>query len=525
MSTTVDSAARALAASDPAAETRRTWLVAAATIAAGLCALIVIFRDAAVGAVDVWLTSATYNHCFLIVPIVGYLVWERKDIFANARPTPFALLPALAVVIGGAAWLVANTASVLEIQQFALFGMIEMLLLSVLGWRVFGALLFPMAYLVFLVPTGEHFVPALQDFTTRFIEIGLNLIGIPNYIDGVFITIPSGNFHVAEACAGLRFLIASVAYGVLFASLIYSDWKRRTIFIVLSFVVPVIANGFRALGIVLIAYYSDHKYAVGVDHLVYGWGFFAAITLFLTWLGLRFRDAPDVWRVPGWARPPAGEPAASSASLAIAGAIIVAVAAVAPAYAAYLDSAVIKGPTEALAAPALRAPWAAREENGRWRPIFERPAAEKQFRFEAGRDRAVDLHVVYYADQRKGSELISFNNQLQDDKTWRRLSDGANRLRIDGQEIDVNLRRLAQGSTRRFVWFWYWVDGRFVSSVIDVKLAQVAAKLVSGRRASAAIMLSIEADSEANALATAKDFLAASGPIAPQLARVAASSR
>lgn len=525
MSTTVDSVTRQLTGPDEAAETRRTWMAAAATLAVSFCALFLIFWDAVIGAVNVWSTSATYNHSFLIIPIAGYLVWERRDIFLHARPAPFVPLPVIAVVIGGLAWLVANTASILEFQQFALFGMMEMLLLAVLGWRVFGALLFPMVYLVFLVPTGEHFVPALQDFTTRFIEIGLNLIGIPNYIDGVFITVPTGNFHVAEACAGLRFLIASVAYGVLFASLIYSDWKRRTIFIVMSFVIPIIANGFRALGIVLIAYYTDHQYAVGVDHLVYGWGFFAAITLFLTWLGLRFRDAPDVWQVPGWAQPPVGMPAASTMSLFIAGAALVATASLAPAYAAYLDSGPMKPFRESLAAPAMRAPWTAAAESGRWRPIFQNPTTEKQFRFEEGGGRAVDLHIVMYADQRREAELISFNNQMQDDKTWRRLSDGGNRLRIDGQDVDANLRRLAQGQTRRFVWFWYWVDGRFVSSILDVKLGQVTGKLISGRRASAALMLSIEADSEAAALAIAKDFLASSGPIAPQLARVSDSGR
>lgn len=525
MSTTVDDAARALARADEASETRRTWIAAGATIAAGLAALVVIFLEAVAGAVNVWVTSATFNHCFMIVPIVGYLVWERRAIFSESRPAPFAPLPALAVVIGGAAWLVANTASVLEIQQFALFGMMEMLLLAVLGWRVFFALMFPLSYLVFLVPTGEHFVPALQDFTTRFIEIGLNLIGIPNYIDGVFISVPTGNFHVAEACAGLRFIIASVAYGVLFASLVYKDWKRRVVFIVLSFGIPVIANGFRALGIVLLAYYSDHTVAVGADHLVYGWGFFAAITLFLTWLGMKFRDAPDVWRAPAWARTPAHLPAASTASLAAAGALIVGVAALGPAYASYLDRGSQRTPTEALAAPAARAPWAPTLEPGRWRPSFQNPSAERQFRFEAGRDRAVDLHVVLYADQRKGSELISYDNQLQDDKTWRRLSDGGDRLRIDGKDVDVNLRRLASHNARRFVWFWYWVDGRYVSSTLDVKLAQVSGKLITGQRASAAIMLSIEAETEAAALALAKDFLASSEPLAPQLARVAASLR
>ena len=42
----------------------------------------------------------------------------------------------------------------------------------------------------------------------------------------------------AEACAGLRFLIASIAFGVLYSVLIYRSYTRRTLFIVASIILP-----------------------------------------------------------------------------------------------------------------------------------------------------------------------------------------------------------------------------------------------------------------------------------------------
>ena len=77
------------------------------------------------------------------------------------------------------------------------------------------------------------------------------IIGIPAYIDGYMIEIPQGTFFVAEACAGLRFLIASIAFGCLYALMMYRSPVRRGVFIVASIIVPIIANGFRGLGIVL----------------------------------------------------------------------------------------------------------------------------------------------------------------------------------------------------------------------------------------------------------------------------------
>ena len=74
----------------------------------------------------------------------------------------------------------------------------------------------------------------LQDFTTWFTRHGLDILGIPAYIDGYVIEIPQGTFFVAEACAGLRFLIASIAFGVLYALLIYRSPVRRMVFIAAS---------------------------------------------------------------------------------------------------------------------------------------------------------------------------------------------------------------------------------------------------------------------------------------------------
>src|SRR4029077_461187 len=104
------------------------------------------------------------------------------------------------------------------------------------------------------------------------------------------IDVPAGKFVVAEACAGLRFLIASVAFGVFFAVITYRSRWRRIAFIGLSVVVPIIANGARAFGIIYAAEIVGSPAAVMADHVIYGWGFFSAILVLLTLLGRSFAD-------------------------------------------------------------------------------------------------------------------------------------------------------------------------------------------------------------------------------------------
>jgi exosortase/archaeosortase family protein len=141
-------------------------------------------------------------------------------------------------------------------------------------------------------------------------------------------------FRVAEACAGLRFLIAAIAFGVVYACTIYRSTGRRVAFIAASLVVPVVANGFRALGIVELGHLLGSAQAGVVDHILYGWIFFSIVILLLILAGLPFRQDAAPLRP---ARPRNPAPPAPPARLLIAGAAILLLAAVAPAVSGLLD--------------------------------------------------------------------------------------------------------------------------------------------------------------------------------------------
>jgi exosortase len=114
-----------------------------------------------------------------------------------------------------------------------------------------------------------------MQWTADATVFGLRLSGIPVYHEGQHLVIPSGSWAVVEACSGVRYLIASLTVGTLFAYLTYQSLKRRLIFVALSIIVPVIANWARAYMIVMLGHLSGNKLAVGVDHLIYGWVFSA----------------------------------------------------------------------------------------------------------------------------------------------------------------------------------------------------------------------------------------------------------
>ena len=184
----------------------------AIVVSAGLIALGLLFHSEVVAAVTVWQDSTAYNHCFLVIPIVLYLIWDRRGTLrdVSASPYPVAVLAGVPLAI---VWLLAERLGIMEGRQLVAMSFVELLFFVVLGPRLWWLLAGPLLYLYFLVPFGAFLTPKLQDITTVFVAHGLPILGIPAYITGYTIEIPEGTFLIAEACAGLRFLIAAIAFG------------------------------------------------------------------------------------------------------------------------------------------------------------------------------------------------------------------------------------------------------------------------------------------------------------------------
>jgi exosortase A len=326
-----------------ASPARQNWHRAGVVIPAlviGLVVLGLLFRGEAAAAVRVWSESTAYGHCYFIIPISLFLAWERRFAVQTTPVHPLPLAALLALPLG-AVWLLVERLGIMEGQQIMAMGFVELLFLVVLGWRMWWVLAVPLLYLGFLVPFGAFITPALQRFTAVFVIHGLDLLGIANISDGFTIEIPEGTFFVAEACAGLRFLIASIAFGVLYACMIYRSPLKRVLFIGASVLIPIIANGFRGLGIVTLGHILGSAQAATVDHVVYGWIFFSIVILLLILAGLPFRE--DGEPVPAAANATAGA-APTPRAVAWAASVVLLLSAAAPALAGWFDFVAEMGP-------------------------------------------------------------------------------------------------------------------------------------------------------------------------------------
>ncbi|MDD2759565.1 MAG: exosortase A, partial [Methylomonas sp.] len=265
------------------------WRKPLIALLAVLSVFVWYFGQSWLSIVEIWQRSTTYTHGFLVLPASLWLIWTRKDVLKQLAPVPcYPVLMLLAV--SGFLWLVAVLSKVQVVEQFATVAVLIFVIWAILGNRVVFSLLFPLLFLFLMVPFGADFVPYLMEYTASFVVTMLRLTGISVYREGLHFTLTSGQWSVVEACSGIRYLIASFTLGLIYSYLNYSSYLKRAAFILLSVLVPILANGVRAYLIVMIGHLSDMKLATGIDHIIYGWLFFGLVMLLLFYLGSFWQD-------------------------------------------------------------------------------------------------------------------------------------------------------------------------------------------------------------------------------------------
>ncbi|MDE2181813.1 MAG: EpsI family protein [Alphaproteobacteria bacterium] len=455
---------RTIADDPPLRSMTSAWSVHLAVLGALVAMLGAVFWRSITAAVQVWWVSPTFSHCFLIIPVSAYIVWTRREVLARQTPSAYPRALWLTVPVIAAA-LVGMLTAVNEIKQLAFMALVQIMILSLLGPRVYRTILFPSLFLFFLVPMGEYLIGPLQRFTTWFISAGLDALGILHYTEGNTIQLANGVYEVAEACAGLRFLIATIAVGAVFSYFTYRKWHKIALFILACMIVPVIANGFRALGIVLLAHYSDNKIATGTDHLVYGWGFSVAILALLMFIGMRFAD------------PEAGEqaaetPAPQPRSLASTAMFAVLAIAVVPAFLLWRAQAEPAINRAAFSLPPAPAGWSLVKPSQQWQPLYAEPDARLAFAMQQADsvDPPVDVLVDYYAENDDGRSLITSTNKLWDEEVWHPVVQNGVRARLGDADIPLGEVEISNGTVSRLIWWTYASGGGFTTSGMIVKL-------------------------------------------------------
>ena len=497
----------------PAGATQRSWLVASVALAFALAWIVFGYWRTGAAMVGIWARSDTFAHGFLVAPISAWLIWRARASLLEVAPQPswWVLLPLTAA---GGGWLLGELGAVNAVSQFAFVAMLVLAVATVIGTRASRRIAFPLAFLFFAVPAGEFLMPQLMEWTADFTVMALRLTGIPVYREGQSFNIPSGNWSVVEACSGVRYLIASLVIGTLYAYLTYRSAMRRLIFIGFSIVVPVVANWARAYMIVMIGHLSGNKLAVGIDHLIYGWLFFGLVIMIMFWIGARWRDDTVVPVGPAPRVRSAPDPAASAGEFMLVAVMVAIVAMIWPLGQRLIERSDVAS-IPALSVPSSMGGWQAEEKAlTTFQPHFLKAPAQLRDRWTRG-DADVGLYIAYYRNQNFEQKLVSSDNVLvrNDDREWLRVAAGAQKLDVGGRPVTARMEEVrGPGGQRLVAWYWYWIDGKLTSSDALAKGYTALSRLVGRGDDSAVIVLYTLKGAPGEAEATLERFVREAGP-------------
>ncbi|MGS2721778.1 exosortase A [Paraglaciecola aestuariivivens] len=433
-------------------------------------------------AIDIWLISEVFNHCLFVIPGAFYLIYlKRRELdLSLIKPSYLALLFACGSL---ALYAIGLAGDVQLFMHVATFTFLPLSIWAFIGHKLAYKILFPLVFILFCIPVGEELVPSLQEITADLSMLMLNWSGIPVYRSGLYIEIPQGQFLVAEACSGISFFIASIVIGSLYSYLNIYSVKRRVLFMGIAILFPIIANAIRVFGIIMTGYLTDMEHAVGADHLIYGWVFFALVIVCLLFIGEWVREKQPITQAPQSQNTTV--PVNRSAVLKLSSAQLLVMLLFSLWYNAIHNQ--LNAPLDAnlqqlqLSAAQLEA---AEKHKSDWQPEFNQPFQAFQLAQQLN-GQTLDLYLVWYP---KGQgELISSLNRLYPETAWT-LESSQNYIMDTGQSMTLSV--IVTPSKKRLLSYWYLIDGKVFTNKSRAKLYEIYRILMGSYQGSGLIAIS-----------------------------------
>jgi exosortase len=215
--------------------------------------------------VNSWLSSDYYSHGFLVPVVSAIIVWTKRG-----------CLKVQELSLSGIFWiLLATMLYALNITlEIRVLGVLSLLILIFgLVWLVWGtrtvkSLVFPLIFLIFLVP-----FPFIPDLAFRLQEISvfssshlLEILGLPITSSGMEIYLQTTVFTVGIPCSGINSLIALLALSAVYSYALKGLFSKRAGLFILAFPIAIFANILRIVSIILVAYFVNVQTAAGWYH-------------------------------------------------------------------------------------------------------------------------------------------------------------------------------------------------------------------------------------------------------------------
>jgi exosortase len=223
---------------------------------------------------DRWFArDSYYSHGILIPFVTAFLIWNKRDILRKIKPetSPWGLR---LFFLGIAIHLLSALFRVYFTSGFSMIIVLYGLTLYFYGSKMLKEVLFPISFLVFMVPLPMVVITnisfRLKIFAAQIAVVALNNMHLPCVQHGSAIVMRHAYVVVDDVCSGLRSLITLMALGSLFTYWMKSSFTKKAILFLSTIPIAVVTNVGRIIFLAFVSEVWGTQYAVGFIHQLSG---------------------------------------------------------------------------------------------------------------------------------------------------------------------------------------------------------------------------------------------------------------
>jgi len=245
-----------------------------------------------------WQAVDDYSHGFLIAPLAAFFAWERRREFQRTpvEPSWWGLAP---LALGTLTLVVGRLGVELMNMRVSFVLTVIGLVILLLGIRAFRVLAFPLLFLFLMVPLPQSLVNVvafpLQLIAAGFAVEALHTLGIPALLEGNIVHLPNTQLFVAEACSGLRSLMALLTLGIIFAYFFRRTVWERVLIVLSAIPIAILVNAFRVALTGVLTHRLGQEAASGWIHTTEGFFTFALAFMLLLGEAALLQGARTLW--------------------------------------------------------------------------------------------------------------------------------------------------------------------------------------------------------------------------------------
>lgn len=227
--------------------------------------------------------QADYSHGPLILIVFFWMLWKNRAAVSGHQDESIHPLSLALLVFGLLLYAFGSTSRVIMIEAFSLIPVLLGMAGFLHGRTAVKSLIFPAAFLIFLVPPPlflvDYITSPLKTFVAAASTPVLSVLGYPIIRSGAFLLIGDYSIVVGDACSGMRSLVSLLAVGAIYAYMQKTSAIKKGILFLSIVPISVAANVLRLIILCLITYHFGDAAGQGFFHG------FSGFLLFIVSLG------------------------------------------------------------------------------------------------------------------------------------------------------------------------------------------------------------------------------------------------